>query len=159
MRQHADRTAEEVATQISSGVQVISAIGKINDEGKVEILEVVIKKRPGSPSIDLRRMKVFYSSRYVDESLKYGGIGTENADNESFGIIAVRNSGTSENYILTSPEDMVEIIIDAGEIEPQGGLETAVKTRMELLPEKGYRIPLKIHVHPGVAGRKTVLLC
>lgn len=158
IRRHADRTANRTGAELSTGVEVVKVIGEVDNDDVVEKMKVVTKRKPGSPDVDLRGMTVLYVSDEENKYLKFGGMGARSADNKNFGLIMIRNLDGQENYMLTGPGDMVEIVIDAKEIEAEGGLKISDEVEMELMPEIGFETPFKVHICPDIAGKKVAIL-
>ncbi len=152
-------TSRSAMRQVASGIRVLTINGRASKEGTktlVENIELFVKTRPGSPGINLNRMSLEYVSSSKERHLTmyenendvaiafgsregmYNYLSNHNGLGENyFGVVKIKNSSNTDNYMLATPSDMAEIWIDTNAIE--SGLEPSQKIDIALMPDTGFK--------------------
>lgn len=145
----ARQTGTMAMQQVSSGVRVVKITGRSareNGETIVENMQVLVKLRAGSQGIDLRDLTIEYLSEDADTHLSmtenaYGSreglFQYENIGENNFGVVKVRNASNSENCMLGTMADLIEIWVDVSAIED--GISPSEEATLALIPNIGVK--------------------
>ncbi len=159
-------TAEAAMQKTSSGVRILGATGKTNENARVENISITVQRRVGSGGIDLSKTTVHYQSGDTDAYLKMenvkAGSGEYPADffsilgDDNFAVVKILNESGTENYIIGEGADLCEIQIKADKVETDKvGLGRASDLTLVIIPDKGFKTMVNLEMPATLAKNET----
>ena len=131
LQQRAQATGKEATEQTSTGLNVVSASGKVYDDTSgdndaVYSVNITVKLRPGSLNIDLSETVVQYIDDTTSAELTY--VGTMNTEGNStcFGVFEIQDPDDSLP-VINDREDVAIINLNVSKIR-KGSDDTASVT-------------------------------
>ena len=141
----ASDTGEDAQAQVSNQIDVVSATGQDGDDDQtVENITLVVKKSPGSDSIDLSAATIQYTSSTSSATLGFGG--TANATSFTTNTI---DSGSAE--VLDDNSQRIEIVISADDID-SGGLGEGASAELQIVDQSGASTVYGVNVPDVLTG-------
>ncbi len=173
LSEQARETGEEALRQVSTGVQVIGATGRVKSNENVENINIITKLRAGSKQVDLKDMTIGYMSDSTDKYLSLGKYGENdmafenraqlesqwsNLDSDEFSVVKVQDISGTNPEILSSSGDVVEIWINTDKIEGDKALQEEDEVTLKLVPEVGFETRVGLRVPISIVGKEVVEL-
>ncbi|WP_436345916.1 archaellin/type IV pilin N-terminal domain-containing protein [Natronorubrum sp. FCH18a] len=139
LQSQASDTGSETQEAVANQIEVVHAVGEVNDEQDinsdgtvdyshtgdiVDVVEITVMKSAGSDSIDLSSMTIQYTSDSTDQTLTHetgvaidgdGSALTGAATSDTFSTTAVAGDNADDELIDT--EDRVRVTLFVGAIE------------------------------------------
>ena len=110
LQSSASDTSDDAQSQVSNQIDVVSKSGVVNS-GVVEEVNLVVKKSPGSETVDLTDTTIEYRSNSTSTTLTHAG--TTSATEFSTADVA----GTASGEILANTSDRAKITLDITSVE------------------------------------------
>ena len=159
LQQRAQATGKEATEQTSTGLNVVSAVGYVNDTvDKVHEVKVTLKLRPGSLNIDLQETVIHYIDDTTSKELKYGS--TANAS--YFSATKVQDEDNSFP-VMNDREDVVTITLDLADIRAgsdgaaqSNGLGEGKSATIKIIPPTGATTVFTFVIPQSVDGYTVV---
>jgi len=123
LQERAQTTGSEATQQTSTGLNVVSAYGDVNETAgdKVTDVYLTVKLRAGSLNIDMEKTVIQYIDDDTSAELTYGS----SADNDNFAVSATQDSDSSLP-VLNDQKDVFVIALDLADI--RAGSASAAET-------------------------------
>ena len=161
LQQRAQATGKEATEQTSTGINVVSAAGLVNDTAdKVYEVNLTIKLRPGSLNIDLGDTVVQYIDDTTSKELVFG----TTADEAHFKVYSVQDEdgslNSNTNPVLNDREDVAIICLNVSKIKGGTGTEEGVgegdSATIKIIPPTGATTVFTFVVPQSVDGYTVV---
>ena len=166
LQQRAQATGKEATEQTSTGLNVVSASGKVYDDTSgdndaVYSVNITVKLRPGSLNIDLKEAVVQYIDDTTSVELTYIGSMNTEGDEDNFGIFKVQDPDNSLP-VVNDREDVAIINLNVSKI--RGGAGASVtngigegdSATIKIIPPTGATTVFTFVVPQSVDGYSVV---
>jgi archaellin len=130
LQSRASDTGDDAQAQVSNQIDIVSATGENSDtDNSVENVTLVVKKSPGSDSIDLNESTIQYTSANESATLAFDSSGPS-ATNFTTASVA---GGPTE--VLDDTNERIKITIDVDAIE--SGLDEGASAELQIVDQSG----------------------
>jgi len=174
LQQRAETTGKEATEQTSGGLNIVTAYGNVTTSGNlryVDIVNLTVKLRPGSDSIDLGNLTVVYIDDTDDAVLtcavsSSGGSTVSGWSNitwaSRFAVTWISdddnslNTSGNSNPVINSRDDTAKIYINLTAICSDTGLGENEKATIRLIPTTGATSELRISTPESLIGKTQI---
>ncbi len=149
VKQSAETTITTVNAQVSTGLEVIYIRGdrcpygnnSLEIQKTVQIIELTVRLRPGSPDIDMDHVVIYIGDGYNYAYLtlaEHDCYGAENANATAYSVKVVRDTDKSfaKDHIITDT-DLITIFINVGHDGVNLTVKPEHKAIIKILPLRG----------------------
>ena len=159
LQQRAQTTGKEATSQTSTGLDIMSVVGTVDDTNDtVTDVEITVKLRPGSENIDLNSSVITYIDDENNVELTVGN----SADHDNFASTSKQDDDNSWP-VLNSREDVFVISLDLADIRAgtdtatgDNGLGESEEATIKIIPETGATTTFTFIVPASVDGKSRV---
>jgi len=159
LQQRAQTTGKEATEQTSTGLDIKSVAGTVNDASDVVTdIEMTVKLRPGSDNIDLSDLII----TYTDDNNNVELVNGSSADHDNFASTSKQDDDGSWP-VLNSREDIYVISIDVADVRAgsdgaaaSNGLGESEKATIKMIPSTGSTTTFTFKVPDSVDGKSRV---
>ncbi|MBP2252414.1 flagellin-like protein [Halarchaeum solikamskense] len=121
LQTRASDTGTDAQAQVSNQIDVVSATGAVNSN-EVDTVTLVVKKSPGSESIDLSEATVQYTSD--SDSQTFTNLTVQNTDGTSASDTVLDDTSDRKQIVVTPPTALSEGASASLDIVDQSGATT-----------------------------------
>lgn len=173
LQAQARATGREAIQQVSTGIRILSAVGRVStDYENIDNIEFIAKLWVGSPPIDLTEMTISYLSETTQVYLTIGKYDNtlmvfenlealenhwNDLDANEFAIVKIQNISGTDPGIL-GKGDVVGIWINVQKIEEPQALQSQDSAVLTFVPEIGFETRIRVSVPTLIPGDKVVSL-
>ncbi len=173
LQAQARATGREAIQQVSTGIRILSAVGRVStDYENIDNIEFIAKLWVGSPPIDLTEMTISYLSETTQIYLTIGKYDNtlmvfenlealenhwNDLDANEFAIVKIQNISGTDPGIL-GKGDVVGIWINVQKIEEPQALQSQDSAVLTFVPEIGFETRIRVSVPTLIPGDKVVSL-
>lgn len=159
LKQQAEKTLSDTIFEVSSGVNIVTMMGDRNVNGSndatpsdyVQVLELTIKLRPGSPEIDMDEMTVYimHGEKAAYLSLDASGSSAANASATTYVVRVERDPDNSfaDNHVI-GDGDIITILINVGSSGTNHTVVSQSKITIKFIPRIGGTLQEELIVLP-----------
>ena len=181
LQEQATRTGEESTAAVTDGLDISTVVGNVTslDEGDfVDVVGINAELKPGSDNLDLTSLTIDYEDGSVAVTLTNASSGNlseadrdlnkshwetdsdVNADDGEFviNVIQETDSSVSDDNVLTSQQDRVQILIHSEKLNGGDGLSTGDTADIALNPGEGSVTYTTVVVPSTLSGLDVVSL-
>jgi len=159
LQQRAQTTGKEATSQTSTGLDIMSVVGTVDDTNDtVTDVEITVKLRPGSENIDLNSSVITYIDDENNVELTVGN----SAGPNNFASTSKQDDDNSWP-VLNSREDVFVISLDLADIRAgtdtatgDNGLGESEEATIKIIPETGATTTFTFIVPASVDGKSRV---
>ena len=181
LQEQATRTGEESTAAVTDGLDISTVVGNVTsiDEGDfVDVVGINAELKPGSDNLDLTSLTIDYEDGSVAVTLTNASSGNlseadrdlnkehwetdsdVNADDGEFviNVIQETDSSVSDDNVLTSQQDRVQILINVAGLNGGNGLSAGDTANIALNPAQGSVTYTTVVVPSTLSGMDVVSL-
>jgi len=161
LQQRAQTTGKEATSQTSTGLNIMSVVGTVDDTNDtVTDIGIVVKLRAGSENVDLNNSIIIYTDDESSVELTVGAT----ANHINFATTPKQDDDDSWP-VLNSKEDVFTISLDLADIRggsPNSsgdqGLGEGEEATIKIIPETGATTVYTLRVPESVSGTMVDLI-
>jgi len=168
LQQRAQATGKEATEQTSTGLNVVSASGKVYDdtsgsgEDHVYDVNLTVKLRPGSLNIDLNETVIQYIDDTTSKELTYQTIANGGADATHFTVYKIQDADSSLP-VMNDREDVFVIELNLTQIKGKtdptatgAGVAEGDSATIKIIPPTGATTVFTFVVPQSIDGYEVV---
>jgi len=180
LQEQATRTGEESTAAVSDGLDISTVVGNVteadgNGEDVVDVIGINAELKPGSDNLDLTALTIDYQDGSVATTLTNASSDelsdAENLSKSHWGDDAIADEGeflinviqetddsVTDDNVMTSQQDRVQILINSEELNGGDGLSTGDTADIALNPGEGSVTYTTVVVPSTLSGLDVVSL-
>lgn len=155
LEQEAKATVNEATSGISSGVNVIDALGQTDEDGEIENLKILVKPYPGAGVINLENTMLQFRSDYNVKYLHWYDAENNVEDNfnpnSEFYVKGIRSTSNSGPTKLIDTGDLSEIHI---QLTADNKLKATDEAVITMIPNTGFETYYRLMVPAALTGNR-----
>jgi len=144
LQQQARATTKDTVSQISSGVKVIDAKGKTDDNQMIENIDIIVRPYPGTQGINLEDTTIQYKSKKMVSYMNWDN-SVPPIDRGKFGVFGISDQSDTGKAFLSMMGDVARIRI---RLHGENKLDPGGHASVSIVPSSGFKTYYELFIPP-----------